>query len=349
MDNQRTTPSKPTFSPYQEGVQKALKNMGEQHTIEALQNGVPAQHIEQEAGLSQQDILNQILQLSQQQVAAKPEAGGGLMSGHVGLIGGLLNGVQGKGFNPMAQKTESLGLSNAIQLQGAMQTGQKNSMDMQKTPLEIQKLEGDISTQPLQKQKLQQEVAQGKVNLRQSQPGFQKNGTLSANDIFTKYEQAVQPYITQRDAYSRIKASSNDPSPAGDLAILYGYMKILDPGSTVREGEFATAQNSGSIPQRLQATYNKIISGKRLSEEQRNDFMDRAQRIFKSSDAQYSKTRKEYSKIAIANHLDPEAIARDVSLQETPNDAPNANAPKDNNKSLSDKEAYAEYLKMVKR
>jgi len=34
-------------------------------------------------------------------------------------------------------------------------------------------------------------------------------------------------------------------------------MKILDPGSVVREGEFATAQNSAGIPERIRAKYNR--------------------------------------------------------------------------------------------
>lgn len=34
-------------------------------------------------------------------------------------------------------------------------------------------------------------------------------------------------------------------TPAGDIAVIYAYMKLQDPTSVVREGEFATAQNAG--------------------------------------------------------------------------------------------------------
>jgi hypothetical protein len=59
------------LGPYQEGVQKALKKMGEQQAIEALQNGIPYQHIEQQAGLvpmqeSAEPIRPQQVEQSQQ-------------------------------------------------------------------------------------------------------------------------------------------------------------------------------------------------------------------------------------------------------------------------------------------
>lgn len=120
--------------------------MGEQQTLEAMQNGVPAQHIEQQAGLSQQDILNQILTLSQFKVPSKTDSKGAMSQMlPSGLIGGLLNMAKGQSFN--APKMEPLGMTNAIQLQGALQSGQKNALDMQKFPMEMNKLAGDIATQ----------------------------------------------------------------------------------------------------------------------------------------------------------------------------------------------------------
>ncbi len=50
---------KTTLNPYQEGVAKGLKKAGEQHAIDALQQEVPSDHIVQQAGLNQADILGQ--------------------------------------------------------------------------------------------------------------------------------------------------------------------------------------------------------------------------------------------------------------------------------------------------
>ena len=85
-------------------------------------------------------------------------------------------------------------------------------------------------------------------------------------------------FVKVRDAYGRIL--STDASAAGDLALIFNYMKILDPGSVVREGEFATAQNSAGVPTRIRAQYNKIISGEKLAPETRADFLQQAQNLY---------------------------------------------------------------------
>jgi len=159
LDNQQksTSQSKPQLSPYQEGVRKALAKSGEQHTLEAISQGVTPQHIEQQAGLSQQQLLDQIVSLAQSQVPSTKQ-GGGAMSQVApnGVLGGLLNMLQGGQFN--APKTEPLGINNAIQLQGALQSGQKAGMDAQKFPLEMQTLQQQAKKAPLETKKLEQET-----------------------------------------------------------------------------------------------------------------------------------------------------------------------------------------------
>ena len=105
----------------------------------------------------------------------------------------------------------------------------------------------------------------------------QQNAAFKLSD---DYRAESKDFFTQKAAYNRILSSASDPSAAGDLALIFNYMKVLDPGSTVREGEFATAQNSGSIPEIIYAKYNKIQSGERLAPEQRKDFVDRATKLF---------------------------------------------------------------------
>ena len=60
-----------------------------------------------------------------------------------------------------------------------------------------------------------------------------------------EYADQTKPFVDVKESYRRVQsAADNGP---GDIALLVGYMKMLDPGSVVREGEFATAQNSGEI------------------------------------------------------------------------------------------------------
>lgn len=167
----KSKPSKPSLSPYQEGVKKALSQAGQEHAIGAIQSGVPPQFIEQQAGLVDPNTLNQLSQLANMQVASKGD--GSLLGDKMGILPAILNSLQGQGFTPFAQKTESLGLDKAIQMANFQQSTNKANMDAQKFPLEMQKLEGELVQQPLQNQKLKTDVAKAKTELRQMQPGFQ--------------------------------------------------------------------------------------------------------------------------------------------------------------------------------
>lgn len=297
-DTQPKVAQKP-YDPQEELTKTVIKSLGKFRSEQAVQAA--------QAGKTDGEIINTLMELSNT-TFQKPTGD------TAGLFGPMFGYKPGQAIT----KPEQLGLSNAammMKLPGEIQSQQNSALE---APLRQGKMEAELIQMPLQAKKLEQEtnldskVEQGKKEAQA------KGSFLTANDLFTKYESSVQPFIIQRDAYARIKEAGNNPSPAGDLAVIYGYMKLLDPGSTVREGEFATAQNSGSIPQRIQAMYNKVASGKRLSIEQRDDFLNRSRRIYSSAEAQYGKTRKQFTKMAIANQLDPNSILRDAGIEETP-------------------------------
>lgn len=84
--------------------------------------------------------------------------------------------------------------------------------------------------------------------------------------------------------FQKVKAAATTPSPTGvdDIALIFGFMKTIDPTSTVREGEFATAQNSGSVPETIRARYNQIVGGDKLTSDQRSNFLNAAATQLKS-------------------------------------------------------------------
>ena len=100
------------------------------------------------------------------------------------------------------------------------------------------------------------------------------NTLRSTADGFTK------EFRTVEDAFARIKAVAEKPSAAGDLALIFNFMKMLDPGSTVRESEFATAQNAAGVPEQIRSQWKRLRNGERLSENQRADFLGQTQALF---------------------------------------------------------------------
>ena len=107
------------------------------------------------------------------------------------------------------------------------------------------------------------------------------------------------------EAYTRIIKSAKDPSAAGDLALIFNYMKVLDPASVVRESEFAAAAKAGGLGPRIQAAVEQIEKGTRLAPEQRADFVNRATQIYQGTEEQARPIYQTYEEIATARGFDP--------------------------------------------
>lgn len=68
-----------------------------------------------------------------------------------------------------------------------------------------------------------------------------------------------------------------------DVALIFSFMKMLDPGSVVRESEFANAQNTAGVPERIRVVWNKLLRGDKLSQQQRDKFMSLAKDFMQSA------------------------------------------------------------------
>lgn len=141
---------------------------------------------------------------------------------------------------------------------------------------------------------------------------FSEGGKDAADVAFTRanvlrdeYMAQVKDFATIESQYGNIRATAKQPSAAGDIALLTSYMKMLDPSSTVREGEFATAQNAGGVDNIVRAKYNQLLRGERLTQEQRGDFLKRAGDIFGERKGLADRTRRIYTDLAKRSEVDP--------------------------------------------
>lgn len=126
-----------------------------------------------------------------------------------------------------------------------------------------------------------------------------------------EFDTKTKDFATTRDAYSRIVNVASNPSPAGDISLIFGFMKMNDPNSTVREGEYATAQNAGSVPQRVVGIYNKVLSGESLTPAQRADFVAQAGRLYGSQVGSFSQDYKRYADLAQKYNFSPDKVVYD--------------------------------------
>ena len=95
---------------------------------------------------------------------------------------------------------------------------------------------------------------------------------------------------------------------AADIALIFNYMKLLDPGSVVREGEFATARNAGGVPDRVIAYYNGVMKGDLLSDEVRTSFVAAAEEVLKPYRDQFHATKIRYSNLAKSEGIEPDRV-----------------------------------------
>lgn len=145
-------------------------------------------------------------------------------------------------------------------------------------------------------------------------------------DLRKEFANLAKPYFETRDAWSRIEQSAKVPSPASDIALIFNFMKMLDPGSVVREGEFATAQNAAGVPERVQALYNRALSGERLTGSIRNDFVTQARGLYQRAEGQYKAIQRQYGDISKRAGVDPSNTIVDFGTPAAP--APSADETK---------------------
>jgi hypothetical protein len=134
-----------------------------------------------------------------------------------------------------------------------------------------------------------------------------------------KFEQSLRKEYTSltadmrtiNDSYSRLQASSKLDSGPADIAMVYSYMKILDPTSVVREGEYATAEQTAGLPEQIVGTYNKLMSGQRLTPQQRSQFVDAAANLVKDKNVRLDMLRRQFGNIATNAGVSPERVMLD--------------------------------------
>lgn len=181
-----------------------------------------------------------------------------------------------------------------------------------KAPGEVKKVDADAFVAELEARYKPAKLA-ADLQVSQEQAKQLKAGMMplekrpEAEAKFRKeYSDQTKSYQDVKSAYGRIQSA--DKSGAGDIALIFNYMKMLDPGSVVREGEFATAENAGGAFAKAGNLYNKLLTGERLKDEQRNMFVKQSERLYQSAAGQEKVVRTGIERIATGYGLKPENI-----------------------------------------
>jgi hypothetical protein len=99
-------------------------------------------------------------------------------------------------------------------------------------------------------------------------------------------------------AYGQVMQGLKKANAIGDLAAATKIMKLLDPGSVVRESELALAMQAGGLLDRVANYATNIMQGTKLSPSQRKEFADLANSLFSVSVDAFNEKRNQYSNLA---------------------------------------------------
>ena len=131
---------------------------------------------------------------------------------------------------------------------------------------------------------------------------------------------SVEKYQKLRSTYQKIEVAYNqaynpltkNPQVA-DVSMIFNYMKMLDPGSTVREGEYATAKNTAGIDQGMRNTFNAALGSGFLSDSQRADFRRTAWKLINAEASNVQKINENFTSIGEKFGISTDNILEDLS------------------------------------
>jgi hypothetical protein len=167
----------------------------------------------------------------------------------------------------------------------------------------------DLQTQRAQDQRdLRQLIAATRAPAGDGPGKGDKDRWTVEDRMADDYRNETKPSHAILQSFNALQATAQRTDAPSDIAFIYQYMKMLDPTSVVREGEFATAQNATGIPDQVRNMYNKAMSGQRLNIQQRTQMLGTAQRLAQQADDQLGGLNDQYTEKAKRRGLDPENI-----------------------------------------
>ena len=182
----------------------------------------------------------------------------------------------------LEKKAADLGLTNAQKNQ-ALATTKKLGTETAKAALELEALKATGGVDP--EKKFTQE-----------------------EKIRKEWQGRSKMYSELQGTFNTLQASASSANGPGDIALITGFMKMLDPGSVVRETEFATARDTAGLFTQLQNRLEKAQNGQLLSPKQRSEYVALSQKYLDSAQKKANQEKKDLGIVVKNYKLNPENV-----------------------------------------
>jgi hypothetical protein len=196
----------------------------------------------------------------------------------------------------------ALGLPTDATYQKNARTGQVTSVvSAEATPTEVRLLKASGKPVTFENIMAIRRAGAVTVNMGEGQKGFENE--MSLKKTFSA-EPIYKDFNDMKTAYSQVVSSLKQETPIGDTAAATKIMKLLDPGSVVRESELGIAMAASGKMDRLQYYVQNWADGKKLTPTQRQDFQSLATELYSAAGQAYNAKRNEIAEFGAKYKLD---------------------------------------------
>lgn len=294
------------FGGYQSSFDNTLKQMLTAQQLGEYKNKAEARKKYEQAIASATTMQPQTIPMSagqgsQLEMLQRPEFGGGMADTET--VGAL------RGNLPMAEKIDPTAANRAaldyLRITDPAKYIELTTPKAEAAPASVKEYEyaqkqGFKGT--FQDFTLAQKAAGAiKLDMGAGQKGF--DNEMGLKKAFSA-EPVYKAYNEMQSAYSQITDSLKSSSPAGDLAAATKFMKLLDPGSVVRESELGMAMAASGALDRATNYAQMRLSGTKLTPTQRKEFQDLSDQLFGTATTTYNQKRGEFAQMGTAYGLD---------------------------------------------
>ena len=129
------------------------------------------------------------------------------------------------------------------------------------------------------------------VDMTGGQKGFENEMKLASA---FKQEPIYKDFSDMKSSFGQVVSSLSQGTPIGDVAGATKVMKLLDPGSVVRETELGIAMAAAGRMDRLNNYFTNMMTGQKLTPTQREDFKALSNELYAAAGQAYNAKRKEF-------------------------------------------------------
>jgi len=124
--------------------------------------------------------------------------------------------------------------------------------------------------------------------------------SLSAESAFrAQFQSESRPFVTVRDAFARIAAAAESATPAGDLALIYNFARMLDPNGAVRDQDFQQIAATGGFGAQIQGYMAQVQGQGRLAPAVRADLLNQSKGLMQAQIKSQLSLESQYKQIAV--------------------------------------------------